>query len=134
MRTTRTIEITNGSDTRYVETIRRLDGTYWLHDSEDVNHDSLEQLQDDSDESVADAIRDNGFEIVDAGDTDQLVCGCQIQYDNSGVGHNWRNIAADEINADVRECIKGEILDGHVIECDDWTGPDGQHYRWTEAW
>lgn len=66
MRTTRTIEITNGNDTRYVETIQKIDGTFWLHDSEDVNHDSLAQIQDDSDESVADAIRGNGFEIVEA--------------------------------------------------------------------
>jgi hypothetical protein len=66
-------------------------------------------------------------------DDDTLVCGCQVQYDNSGVGHNWRDIAADDINADVREAIAAEIIDGKITECDDWTGPDGQHYRWTEA-
>lgn len=66
-------------------------------------------------------------------DTDALVCGCKIQHDNSGVGHNWRDLAADDINADVREAIEAEIIDGKLTECDDWTGPDGQHYRWTEA-
>jgi hypothetical protein len=64
---------------------------------------------------------------------DITVCGCQIQHDNSGVGHNWRDIAADDINADVRQAIEAEVIDGQVTECDDWTGPDGQHYRWTEA-
>lgn len=68
MRTTRVIPIVNGSETRFVETIQKLDGTFWLHDCNDVNHDSLEQLQDDSDESVADAIRENGFELC-GGDT-----------------------------------------------------------------
>lgn len=64
MKTTRKIEVTNGSEIRILETIRKPDGSYWLHDSTDVHLDALEPIQDDSDTSVADAIRDNGWEIV----------------------------------------------------------------------
>lgn len=59
-----------------------------------------------------------------------LVCGKQVQYDNSGVGHNFRDIAADDIPANIVEEIEGEMIDGKVDTCDDFTGSDGLHYRW----
>lgn len=59
-----------------------------------------------------------------------LVCGKQIQHDNSGVGHNWRNISADDIPANVRDEIEGEIIDGGKDECSDFVGSNGLHYRW----
>ncbi len=62
--------------------------------------------------------------------SETTVCGCQIQYDNSGVGHNWRNIAADAIPADIREEIAAEILDGGKDECDCYVASSGCHYRW----
>ena len=40
------------------------------------------------------------------------VCGNQIQHDNSGVGHNWRNIDASDIPANIREEIEAEIIGG----------------------
>lgn len=46
--------------------------------------------------------------------TETTVCDKQIQHDNSGVGHNWRNIDASEIPADIREEIEGEIVDGKL--------------------
>lgn len=61
---------------------------------------------------------------------ESLICGTQIQHDNSGVGHNWRNIDASEIPADVREEIAGEIIDGEQEECEDFVGGNGLHYRW----
>lgn len=59
-----------------------------------------------------------------------LVCGTQIQYDNSGVGHNWRNIDASDIPASIREEIEGEIIDGKQESCADFVGSNGLHYRW----
>ena len=60
----RTVQITNtrGTETRTVTVIER-EGLFYLHDSADTNMDSLEQLPDDSDTSIADAIRD-GWEIA----------------------------------------------------------------------
>ena len=62
--------------------------------------------------------------------TEQLVCGLQIQIDRSGQGHAWRNIAAADINADAREEIEGEIIDGKKTECDEFVASNGLHYRW----
>lgn len=59
-----------------------------------------------------------------------LVCGKQIQYDNSGVGNNFRNIAADQIPANIREEIECEIIDGKQDKCKDFVGSNGLHYRW----
>lgn len=59
-----------------------------------------------------------------------LVCGTQIQHDNSGVGHNWRNIDANDIPADIREEIEGEIINGGWQTRDDFVGSNGLHYRW----
>ena len=60
----REITITNGAETR-IATIEERDGQFFLHDSADLNWDSLVPLADDSDTSVADAIRDNGWEIAE---------------------------------------------------------------------
>lgn len=57
-----------------------------------------------------------------------LVCGKQIQHDNSGVGHNWRNIDAADIPADARIEIEGEIIDGKQDEGHIVCG--GENYRW----
>ena len=65
----------------------------------------------------------------DAGQ-DELICGKQIQSDRSGVGHCWQNISASEINADAREEIAAEIIDGKRDECDDYIASNGRHYRW----
>lgn len=58
------------------------------------------------------------------------VCGKRIQHDNSGVGHNWRNIDREDIPADIVEEIEGEIIDGKMDECADFIGSNGLHYRW----
>ncbi len=63
-------------------------------------------------------------------ENETTVCGCQIQVDRSGVGHCWKNIAAEDIPADIREEIEGEIIDGGKDECDDFIGSNGIHYRW----
>ena len=60
----------------------------------------------------------------------QLVCGSQVQVDRSGVGHCWVDVAADDIPANVREEIEGEILDGGKEECYDFVASNGLHYRW----
>lgn len=62
---------------------------------------------------------------------EKTICGATILHDNSGVGHNWRKISAAEINADTREEIAAEILDGGVENCDDWIASNGLHYAWT---
>lgn len=58
------------------------------------------------------------------------VCGNQVQIDNSGVGHNWRNIDASEIPANIREEIEGEMIDGGMDECENFVASNGLHYRW----
>jgi len=58
------------------------------------------------------------------------ICGKQIQYDNSGVGHNFRNIDREDIGADIVMEIECEILDGGVDAIDDYIASNGQHYRW----
>ncbi len=58
------------------------------------------------------------------------VCGIQIQHDNSGVGHNWRNINAADIPASIREEIEGEIIDGDCEVCGKFVGSNGLSYRW----
>ena len=58
------------------------------------------------------------------------VCGNQVQIDNSGVGHNWRNIDASDIPANIREELEGEMIDGGKDECDDYVASNGCHYRW----
>ena len=68
---------------------------------------------------------------MNATNDNTLVCGCQIQHDASGgQGHCWRNIAADDIPASIRQEIEGEIIDGGKEECDNFVASNGQHYRW----
>ena len=57
-------------------------------------------------------------------------CGSQVQLDRSGVGHCWVDVHADDIPADVRQEIEGEINDGGRETCDDFIASNGQHYRW----
>lgn len=59
-----------------------------------------------------------------------LVCGNQVQFDASGVGHAWRNIDASDIPANIVEEIEGEMIDGGKDECPDFVGSNGLHYRW----
>jgi hypothetical protein len=54
-----------------------------------------------------------------------------IQYDNSGVGYNFRNASEDNLPANIREEIAAEIIDGGKAECDDYVASNGQHYRWS---
>lgn len=63
-------------------------------------------------------------------EVETTVAGCQVQHDNSGVGHSWRNIDAENIPAQVRLEIEGEIIDGKKDECDDYVASNGLHYRW----
>lgn len=58
------------------------------------------------------------------------VCSKQIQHDNSGVGHNWRNISREDIPANIVEEIEGEIIDGGKETCEDFASSNGLHYRW----
>jgi len=61
--------------------------------------------------------------------TETTVAGKQIQIDRSGSGHNWRNIDACDIPADVRTEIEGEIMDGGK-DTGKMVASNGQHYRW----
>lgn len=63
-------------------------------------------------------------------ETETTVCGLDIQQDFSGVGHCWRTVRAEDIPADVREEIEGEIIDGGKDECDGFTASNGINYRW----
>ena len=63
-------------------------------------------------------------------ENETLICGRQVQHDNSGVGHNWRNMDASEIPANIREEIEGEVIDGGKDECANFVASNGQHYRW----
>jgi hypothetical protein len=77
-------------------------------------------------ETTMSSYREQDETTTDAG----LVCGCQIQHDDSGQGHNWRDVVADDIPAPVREEIEGEIIDGGKDECADFRASNGEHYRW----
>jgi hypothetical protein len=59
-----------------------------------------------------------------------LVCGNQVQLDESGVGHCWVDVSADDIPPGIRAEIECEILDGDREECDDFVASNGRHYRW----
>lgn len=59
-----------------------------------------------------------------------LVCGCQIQQDLSGQGHCWRDVSADEIPANIRLEIEGEMIDGGHDTHDSYRASNGCHYRW----
>lgn len=59
-----------------------------------------------------------------------LVCGKQVQLDRSGQGHAWRDVSADDLPADIRIEIDGEIIDGKK-ESGEIVASNGQHYRWT---
>ena len=72
--------------------------------------------------SATDAMRRDADETT--------VCGNKVQHDNSGVGHNWRDIAASDIPANIREEIEGEMIDGKKDECEDFVASNGLHYRW----
>lgn len=54
----------------------------------------------------------------------------RIQHDNSGVGHNWRTIDADNLPPNIAEEIAAEIIDGGKEECSDYVASNGLHYRW----
>lgn len=41
-----------------------------------------------------------------------LVNGIQIQIDRSGLGHNWRDIDAEDIPANIVLEIEGEMING----------------------
>ncbi len=64
------------------------------------------------------------------------VCGNQVQYDKSGVGHCWVNIDACDIPANIVEELEGEMmeLESKIVgDSDKWntmTGSNGIHYRW----
>lgn len=72
--------------------------------------------------------RDELWEIES--DAETLVCGNQVQVDHSGVGHAWFDIDAEDIPANIREEMEGEMIDGGKDECEDFVGSNGLHYRW----
>lgn len=66
----------------------------------------------------------------------KTVCGNQVQYDKSGVGHCWVNIDAEDIPASIREELEGEMMDAESKiqgDSDEWnivTCSNGIKYRW----
>lgn len=63
--------------------------------------------------------------------SETTVAGCRVQYDNSGVGHNFKDVDREDIPANIVEEIECEIIDGENDECDDFVASNGLHYRWT---
>ena len=57
------------------------------------------------------------------------VWGVQVQHDGSGVGHNWRNIDASDIPADIRAEIEAAMDDPNADE-HNYVASNGLHYRW----
>lgn len=60
----RCVQVTNGHETRTMVVYHTDARGFMLHDATDIFFDSLQPLADESDSSIMDAIRDNGFEIV----------------------------------------------------------------------
>lgn len=58
------------------------------------------------------------------------VCGHEIQYDRSGVGHCWVDASEIDCLPSIQEEIAGEIIDGGQESCDDFVASNGVHYRW----
>lgn len=58
------------------------------------------------------------------------VCGCEIQYDASGVGHCWRAATVIDCPPSIQEEIGAEIVDGGQDECPEYTASNGVKYRW----
>jgi len=60
-----------------------------------------------------------------------IIAGRAVQMDASGgQGHYWRDANEDNIPANVRLEIEGEIIDGQRDSADDFVASNGQHYRW----
>jgi len=59
----------------------------------------------------------------------ELVCGCVVEQDLSGVGHRWQPVAADSLPGRIREEIEGRIIEGGVEE-GEIVGNNGIRYRW----
>jgi len=60
---------------------------------------------------------------------DQSVAGHIVQHDASGQGHCWRTIHRDDIPAQIRLEIGGEIIDGRR-DSGQIVASNGLHYRW----
>jgi hypothetical protein len=58
------------------------------------------------------------------------VCGCNIQYDPSGVGHAWTAATEADCFPSIQEEIAGEIIDGGQESCESFRASNGVHYRW----
>lgn len=64
-------------------------------------------------------------------ESDTMVCGTRVQVDHSGGhGHCWRDATADDMPANVRAEIEGEMIDGKRDACADFVASNGLHYRW----
>ena len=59
----RTVEITNGAETRKGLVYQAAEGIFYA-DGYDTSGDALTQIADESDTSINDVIRDNGFEVL----------------------------------------------------------------------
>lgn len=62
-------------------------------------------------------------------ETTLTIEGKTIQHDASGQGHCWRDIAAEDVPANIQEEIAGEIVDGG-LESGEMVASNGLHYRW----
>jgi len=63
-------------------------------------------------------------------ETNELVCGSQVQVDKSGAGQCWVDVAAADLPPSISQTIEGEMIDGGHDECDDFVASNGLHYRW----
>ncbi len=53
----------------------------------------------------------------------------KIQYDNSGVGHNWRDIEISDLLENIAEEIDCWIIEDKPAGGDEYTATNGHHYR-----
>jgi len=93
---------------------------YWLDGGQKVFH-TIREVENNCDEYA----RRQGEAA-----SETTICGKAIQHDNSGVGHNWRTVDANDLPANIVEEIAAEIIDGKQETCPDYVATNGLHYRW----
>lgn len=61
---------------------------------------------------------------------DLPLCGKSVQYDRSGVGHNWVSVHADDLPVNIVREIECEMIDGKRETCSGYVASNGLTYRW----
>jgi hypothetical protein len=59
----------------------------------------------------------------------EIVCANRVQYDNSGVGHNWQACRPDDMPTSILAELAAWIIEDDPNPGDEYTTTGGQAYR-----